>query len=890
MIGVASLTHWLATQRTQLLPAWLAAADVSAQTLAGAEQTLLLTAIYDGLIAATDGDPAPLAESLRLLRALRAAPGDDGLLGYLELLIVLRRAAAGAIDALPRDEREPLRAAFAETMDTLTLDITRAWVTSAKNVARELADMRLLVENLTQTAEETERTTLHVSRLNDLGQELSATFDPDAQALALCTCLHVTLDLIAVGFWLGESDVRELEPVAFRYPDDRRLLTLISFDDPDDLLARTYRDGEIYSSQSTHDVPINNWRLPGATVLAVPLRVQGVVIGVIALQAADTQLVYARAEQDFVRSAAGQTAIAMENARLYAEVRQFNAALEERIEARTRQLQIERDTAETLNTIAREIGSTLDEKALLESSLALLAELVGVRHGSIMLVDRETDQIVDRAVLGGGPVGFTRFPIGMGVVGWVAQHGKTALIPDVTLDPRWVDLPDAEITRKTSGSLIAVPLVTQLEVQGVIVLSHDRTGWFSEAHLRLLEAAATQLATGISNALLYKQVEHDLMRRYEMQQVRESELSRSNAILQSLSDGVIVCNELGSIMTVNPAAGDVLERSLEDLLIWNMPELINRLLGRRSEEIPVRRIIEGALSDKEPAIYTMTFQIGVRTVILTLNSVLSSDWNAPMGALAVVRDITREVESERLKNEFIGTVSHELRTPMTSIKGFTQLMLMGSLGPVTDTQKEFLSIIQSNAEKMIAIINDLLNITKFETGSVDLELRPLHVAEAISSVLLEHQPRIVERAQEFALQLPPGLPLVRADQKYFGEILSHLMSNAVKYTPRAGKITVRAYEVASDSPIIPAQIREGLRSGRYVCIAIQDTGVGVARAELDKIFERFYRTENVLKTEAGGTGLGLVLVRALIKLHGGQIWVESILDQGSTFNFVTPVA
>jgi signal transduction histidine kinase len=190
---------------------------------------------------------------------------------------------------------------------------------------------------------------------------------------------------------------------------------------------------------------------------------------------------------------------------------------------------------------------------------------------------------------------------------------------------------------------------------------------------------------------------------------------------------------------------------------------------------------------------------------------------------------------------------------------------------------------------MISIINDLLDITKIETGSIELELRPLHLAETLSNVVSELQPQIAGREHELTINIPPGLPLVRADARRFNQILFNLLSNAVKYTPRGGKIVFDAHEMVYDA--MPEDKREGLKpEGRYVQVDICDTGVGVAPDEHERIFERFYRTENPLKIEAGGTGLGLSLVQPLIELLGGRIWLISAPDEGSTFSLIIPVA
>jgi signal transduction histidine kinase len=255
----------------------------------------------------------------------------------------------------------------------------------------------------------------------------------------------------------------------------------------------------------------------------------------------------------------------------------------------------------------------------------------------------------------------------------------------------------------------------------------------------------------------------------------------------------------------------------------------------------------------------------------------------------MLRDKTLEVESDRLKTEFIGTMSHELRTPMTSIKGFTQLLVMGSLGPVNDTQREFLNTIQTNSERMISIINDVLELTKIETGSIELEVRPLHLAEVLSDVMTEVEPMKANRNHHLDWPVPPGLPLVKADASRLHQILYNLLCNAIKYTPEGGKITVTMHEAEFDA--LPQHVRDCvIGERRYLQINVRDSGVGIAEHEFESIFERFYRTENPLKVEAGGTGLGLSLTRPLIELLGGHIWVESQINQGSTFSFVLPIA
>jgi signal transduction histidine kinase len=905
---MSTLARWLIEHRESLLPRWVAALEQRLDTVSpsGAAnghrtndvedaaaldgQEALLGQLFDGMIGAAAGDYRQLDAALEPLRG-HGANGEASLPLQITLVARLRRTALELLQGQPAAEIGALALEFEELLEYTTAALTVRWASDAAEVSRELHETRLLVESLYREAEVSDRTTLHVSKLNEIAQSLTASLDQGQQLTVVGEQLRQVIGVETVSIWLHEPGERlltltrtwgEAGPAAAEGLSVR-------VEQPGDIVARACRQAAMVLEIAPDPSAQGAWYRRPCAVLAVPLVAQRGVAGVIVLQHPEPEPFNDRAELEFVRSAASQTAIAVENARLYEEVRSFNAVLEQRIAERTRELQVERDMLETLNEIALEISSTLDEHVLMDSSLVALAKLVGVHHGSIMLVEPETEHLVDRAVLGEKrELGYTRFPIGRGIVGWVAQHRKPAVVAEVKDDERWVPLHDDDGEHKQSGSMICVPLIAHHEVQGVLVLSHDEPGYFRDEHLRLLTASASQIAIGIHNAQIYKEVEQQLMHRYEMQRRQEEAASQSAAILQSLSDGVIVCDAYGSVLTANMAAERIIERPIEELVTWQLPELLKRMLGRRAVDIPLEDLLERPRDATEaPRTISTTIQIGTRMVSVTLDPVISTKGEL-VGAVAVFRDITREVESDRLKTEFIGTVSHELRTPMAAIKGFTQLLAMGSLGTFNDTQKEFLDIIQTNAERMIVIINDLLDITKIETGSVELDMRPLHMAESLSTVLRELQPKIQERSQELSVGIPPGLPLVRADAMRFNQILMNVLSNAVKYTPRGGKITVAASEVSAEA--VPEALREGLKAGRYVQIDVTDTGVGIAEDELERIFERFYRTENPLKVEAGGTGLGLALVRPLVKLFGGRIWVQSRAGEGSTFSFVVPAA
>jgi PAS domain S-box-containing protein len=896
---MTTLARWLSDHRPSILPRWLAAAAGTPHGANGHsngvaihpdERVVVLVAIYDGLISAAGGDPAPLDECLRLARAIRATPGEDELADQIATAQALRRAAIEhllqeAADLATVHELLPeLNALFDRLVETLT----GYWTASAAAVLARLRESELLAESLHAATEQADHIALQLSSLNEIGQALAASLDRARLFDVIGGRLHAALNIEQVLLCLPQDG--GALAVARSWGAQTLAADALLVGGEGDLVQRAYRSGEIVFEAAPNPAVQSRWYQPGRAVLVVPLRAQDHPVGVLVLQ--DPAAARLADERAFVNSVASQAAIALENARLYEEVRGFNAVLEARIAERTRELQSERDMLETIHQIGLEVSSTLDLDTLLQNCLDMLARLIGVQHGSIMLLERETDHLVDRAVLGEPRArGYTRFPLGVGVVGWAAQHKKPALVGDVARDPRWAPPRDgSEHDHKTSGAMIVVPLVAHNDVMGALVLSHAETDYFTEAHLRLLTAASGEIALGIYNALLYDQIQQELMRQGERLRNERRAAAQSYAILQSLTDGVIVCNAEGSVMAANPAASRILDIAVEDLLTWHMPELFGRILGPRAAEAPVEDLLNRPHNPQgRPRYFQASFRIQTREVSLSLGPVTASN-DEVLGAVAVFRDITREVEADRLKDEFIGTVSHELRTPMTSIKGFTQLLAMGSLGPLTDSQKEFINTIAANTERMISIINDLLDITKIETGSVlsELDIRPVALPDALSNVVGELQPRMAARGQELTLTLAPGLPRVRADARRFNQILANLISNAVKYTPRGGKIAVEAREAALED--VPGDLREGLRPGRYVLIEVRDTGIGIPLEDQERIWERFTRLQSPLTIEAGGTGLGLALVRPLVRLFGGRIWLESAPDEGSTFSFVMPVA
>jgi signal transduction histidine kinase/DNA-binding response OmpR family regulator len=230
-------------------------------------------------------------------------------------------------------------------------------------------------------------------------------------------------------------------------------------------------------------------------------------------------------------------------------------------------------------------------------------------------------------------------------------------------------------------------------------------------------------------------------------------------------------------------------------------------------------------------------------------------------------------QADRAKSEFISFVSHELRTPMTSIRGYTDMLLKGMCGSLEPPQEQFLQTVHSNVVRMQALVSDLLDVSRIETNNLRLEIEPTDLTGALNNALEATQGQIEGRSQQLTVQAPKDLPLVNADPARLTQILTNLLSNAYKYTPEGGLIRVRAWQ-----------------KGKFVYCAVIDTGIGMSPEDQAKLFTKFFRSENPEAQEMPGTGLGLCIVKNLVELQGGHIEVRSQLGQGTAFMFTVPVA
>jgi len=531
-------------------------------------------------------------------------------------------------------------------------------------------------------------------------------------------------------------------------------------------------------------------------------------------------------------------------------------------------LAVEKSQLETLYEITRELSSSLDLRRALQKALNEVTAAIPAEMGAVLLANGTGERVVPEAQINwsGEPV-----PLALLPSDW--QLGQTA--PPLILN----DLPAEEgeawiktLTGSGIASLMVAPLIANGEFRGLFVAANSRPGIFNSGHARLFHNVLGQIATAIGNAEVYRLISEQAQEMGQMLRRQQEEGTRSQSILTSVADGVVVNDIDGRVILVNPVAERILGVSAENLMGEDLRGFLS-FLGTEEEKGAITAI-ENLLNTQVHEMsktFKMRLTVDGRIIHASLAPVLTqrSDF---LGVVTILRDITKEVEVDRAKTEFVSTVSHELRTPMTSIKGYTELVHAETAGPINEEQRRFLGIIKNNTDRLTALINDLLDISQVETGRMRFEIKPLQIGEIVADVVSVLAGQADANDQTLIYEVVGGIPDVMGDQDRLNQVLTNLIGNAIRYTPQGGDIEVRVYPV------------EGA-----VRVDVRDTGIGIDPRDMAHIFERFYRSDHPLVQEKRGSGLGLSIVKMFIEMHGGRIWVESEPGEGSTFTFILPV-
>ena len=649
---------------------------------------------------------------------------------------------------------------------------------------------------------------------------------------------------------------------------------------------------------SRQPVPISDtqWSLPNLGVpgnvrldgverllccwIGAPLLVDDELVGVLVVGSV-TQEAYSAEETQVAFALASQASQAIQNARYVEQLADIASDLEGRVAERTSALEDEKARLEAVHAITLELTSTLDRQEILSKALDRVCAAVGASRGSVMLKDSENGELVCRAVrFDSGAVEIVHTPIsfgnGGGLAQWVLLNQEPARIADVRRDKRWVqEQGRADEVR----SVVTVPLIANNEPLGVLSISSPKVNYFSEPQVRLLATIANQIAIAVNNAQLYTIITDYASALGEQVEKERESSSKTRAILQSVTEGVIVLDEDEQIVLFNPAAEQVLD--IPALAVRDKPLATLANQGASVDERKRAALIYAGLRagldgvKQRKGIYSVPLELPnpTQAIVVNLARVVGNDGRT-YGNVAVLRDITREIESERTKREFVSKVSHELRTPLTPIKGYVDLLISGVLGQLNEGQSSSLAVVKTNANRLADLINDILDISKIEAqGAIELNVAQVQFRSLIADVVQSLRLESDRKRMQVTVAIPDDLPEIMGDKKRLTQVIFNLYSNAIKYTFEGGSIQVRAFRTP----------------GGLLQVEVEDTGVGMSPEQQEKLFLPFYRADNPLRDEVGGTGLGLSIAKSLVEQHGGEMWVTSEQGMGSIFHFVLPV-
>jgi two-component system, OmpR family, phosphate regulon sensor histidine kinase PhoR len=329
-------------------------------------------------------------------------------------------------------------------------------------------------------------------------------------------------------------------------------------------------------------------------------------------------------------------------------------------------------------------------------------------------------------------------------------------------------------------------------------------------------------------------------------------------------EGVAVVNATERLVFANQGFANILELDVPPKSGSALVEVV-----RQTELIEaVRRVLAG-----EPRVEAeiVTGTLRQHFFAATVAAVRAGE---TLGAVVVLHDISDLRKLERVRRDFVANVSHEFKTPLTAIQGFSETLLAGAMDDPQNRER-FLGIILEHSRRLARLTDDLLKLSSMDADRLELEIRRVSVSELIESCLETTQHRAAEKEVEVELAQPAqvgDLPDIAGDRRRLAEILQNLLDNATQYTLPSGRITLSAETRDAD-----------------VVFTVSDTGIGIPKADQSRIFERFYRVDAARSREAGGTGLGLAIAKHLVEVHGGRIWVDSEIGQGSQFHFSVPI-
>jgi len=411
------------------------------------------------------------------------------------------------------------------------------------------------------------------------------------------------------------------------------------------------------------------------------------------------------------------------------------------------------------------------------------------------------------------------------------------------------------------GQVLGLPLLFEDEMLGVIYLFRGGSA-FSQLDWEFLEGFALQAAIAVRNARLYAQL--------------STERSRLATIIQNSADGILLLRPDRRVDVINQALANML-RCEPDTLIGEPCSQVLELQNVTGDDLCANNEVEipsqGMRCEGELVRHT-----GGNLPVTVTYTPLFDPQGRLTDIIVNVIDITRFREEEEMKSTFVSIISHELKTPVALIKGYAQTLARPDAAWDPETARQSLQIIEEEADRLEALINNLLDVSRIQAGDLRLDMSDVNMRLLLERVAQDY--RTQTNRHQIALDLPDDLPIISGDEERLRQVFTNLVGNAIKYSPEGGLIRIGGW--------VDHEKVEGLTPSRLV-IYVADEGIGIPEEELPRIFDRFYRVDSGLRRRTAGVGLGLFLVNAIVEAHRGEMWVRSEMNKGTTFSVALPI-
>ncbi|MBI3269767.1 MAG: GAF domain-containing protein [Planctomycetes bacterium] len=607
--------------------------------------------------------------------------------------------------------------------------------------------------------------------------------------------------------------------------------------------------------------------------LAVPMTAEGKVIGVMCVHC-QAKRRFNEDEMRLLSLIANQTGVALRKGQLYRETDDRLADLS------------------AMFTVSRALRDAKDAPDVFPIVLQKAVTLLRCDAAYLSLIDKQSGLLIYRATHGGLErlVGLS-VPLGEGVDGTVAQSGKPHVTESYKGDTDRLTANKLQSdVQKEVGQFVGVACVPLRGISGVIgtlAVCSKAPRRFRTREVELLTTFGNYAAIAVERIQAFRNTEK---RAIELASETYQQKFFLQSILDSIADGVYAIDPTFKVRTWNPAAEQITGFRTEDVVGKPCAEVLKYV---DEHNVPVDegrwKSPSGAAQHREGTLVCASGKV----INVTLDtSPLQDQEGRPVGFLEVFRDITREhalveaiVRANNAKSEFVAIVSHELRTPLNGILGFSQMLQAGLSGALNEKQSSYVRQIRTSGQHLLRVINDILNLSKIEAGKMELNREKVAVRDVVESSVAMVTPLAEEKKLGITCTIDPEVGIVTADSAKLKQVVYNLLSNAVKFTSSGGSVGVA---------VQPLEKTEGLfeefRSAgkKYIRVDVKDTGIGMSKADLKRIFVPFQQVDSSYTRQFEGTGLGLSLTKRMVELHGGTIAVQSEKDKGSTFSFILP--